>query len=277
MKKIILSFVLFTILIAGCTQDSPLAPENELIVVRGYLYSGEPVTDIQLTTTLPLGSEDTLAPPINNAHVSLSKNDRTYELIPSPGDSGYYHYAGDDLSVETGDIFDLFVEYGGETITGETTVPAPPEDVSLSSDVLTISTGFDYPFSGKSDSTRWIEVTWKEDALSLFYITIDNVEDNPEAIETNGQFTPPGIKRFISAPTNRNDYRIQRFSITHYGLHRVRVYRVNQEYADLYDTRQQDSRDLNEPLTNIVNGLGIFSAFNSIEIYFIAIKGTTDE
>lgn len=65
-------------------------------------------------------------------------------------------------------------------------------------------------------------------------------------------------------------------SITHYGLHRVRVYRVNQEYADLYDTRQQDSRDLNEPLTNIVNGLGIFSAFNSNEIYFTAVKGTDD-
>ena len=276
MKKIMLSFVLFTILIAGCTQDSPLAPENELIVVRGYLYSGEPVTDIQLTTTLPLGSEDTLAPPVNNARVSLIKNSKTYELTLSPGDSGYYHYPGDDLSVETGDIFTLSVEYGGETITGITKVPAPPEDISLSSDVLMISTGFGFPFSGESDSTRWIEVTWQEDAAGLFYVTIDNVEADPKAIETNSQFTPRGVRRFISAPTNRNEYRIQRMSITHYGLHRLRVYRVNQEYADLYDTRQQDSRDLNEPLTNIVNGLGVFSAFNSSQVYFTAIEDTDE-
>jgi len=276
MKKIMLSFVLFTILIAGCTQDSPLAPENELIVVRGYLYSGEPVTDIQLTTTLPLGSEDTLAPPVNNARVSLIKNSKTYELTLSPGDSGYYHYPGDDLSVETGDIFTLSVEYGGETITGITKVPAPPEDISLSSDVLMISTGFGFPFSGESDSTRWIEVTWQEDAAGLFYVTIDNVEADPKAIETNSQFTPRGVRRFISAPTNRNEYRIQRMSITHYGLHRLRVYRLNQEYADLYDTRQQDSRDLNEPLTNIVNGLGVFSAFNSSQVYFTAIEDTDE-
>jgi len=276
MKKIMLSFVLFIILISGCTQDSPLAPENELIVVRGYLYSGEPVTDIQLTTTLPLGSEDTLAPPVNNARVSLIKNDNTYELTPTPGDIGYYHYPGDDLSVETGDIFTLSVDYGGEMITGVTTVPAPPEDISLTSDVLTISTGFGFPFSGESDSTRWIEVTWKEDISGLFYVTIDNVETNPEAIETNDQFPPRGVMKFISAPTNRNEYRIQRMSITHYGLHRLRVYRVNQEYADLYDTRQQDSRDLNEPLTNIVNGLGVFSAFNSSQVYFTAIEDTDE-
>jgi hypothetical protein len=42
------------------------------------------------------------------------------------------------------------------------------------------------------------------------------------------------------------------------------VYRINQEYADLYRTRQQDSRDLNEPLSNVVNGLGVFSAFNGV-------------
>jgi hypothetical protein len=43
----------------------------------------------------------------------------------------------------------------------------------------------------------------------------------------------------------------------------VRVYRVNKEYADLYRSRQQDTRSLNEPLTNVQNGLGVFSAFAS--------------
>ncbi|MFC1529786.1 hypothetical protein ACFL6R_03610 [Gemmatimonadota bacterium] len=59
--------------------------------------------------------------------------------------------------------------------------------------------------------------------------------------------------------------------LTHYGEHLVRIYRINQEYADLYGSRQQDTRDLNEPLTNIQNGLGVFSAFNSTEFTFSAI------
>ena len=56
----------------------------------------------------------------------------------------------------------------------------------------------------------------------------------------------------------------------HQGLESPRVYRINQEYADLYGSRQQDSRDLNEPLTNNRNGLGVFSAFNSQAVYFYA-------
>ena len=35
-----------------------------------------------------------------------------------------------------------------------------------------------------------------------------------------------------------------------------------------YENLEQDSRDLNEPPTNIVNGLGIFSAFNSMNVFF---------
>jgi len=52
----------------------------------------------------------------------------------------------------------------------------------------------------------------------------------------------------------------------------VSVYRVNQEYADLYEGRRQDSRDLNEPSTNIENGLGVFSAFNSDSTFFEAYQ-----
>ncbi|MBC8181278.1 hypothetical protein H8E88_09140 [candidate division KSB1 bacterium] len=48
----------------------------------------------------------------------------------------------------------------------------------------------------------------------------------------------------------------------------MKVFRVNQEYGDLYQSRNQDSRDLNEPLTNIVNGLGVFSAFNCDSVFF---------
>ena len=51
---------------------------------------------------------------------------------------------------------------------------------------------------------------------------------------------------------------------------RIRLYRVNQEYADLYEGRVQDSRDLNEPPSNIVGGLGVFSAFASSEEIFTA-------
>jgi hypothetical protein len=267
-------FIIF-LLTAGCSKDNPVSSISEQIVVRGYLFTGEPVQDIQLTEALPLGSNETSAPPINSAVVKLVKEGKEYSLITSEGDSGYYYYPGNDLSVDPGDVFAIQIDYLGNTIFAETTVPAPPEEVTISADTLVITNMGEFPFNGdfESDSLRWLTVSWKEDASSLFYVTMENIEENPEAVDSDNQFFQGGGNmRYVSSPSSRNEYQVNRMEINYYGKHRLRVYRVNQEYADLYETRQQDSRDLNEPLTNIVNGLGIFSAFSSVDIFFIAVK-----
>ena len=100
-----------------------------------------------------------------------------------------------------------------------------------------------------------------------------NIEEEVLSIESMGGFKG-GIRGrfFVSEPSNENSYEISYTSVSHYGRYSIRVYRVNQEYADLYTSRQQDSRDLNEPLTNIINGLGIFSAFNSREMFINVIR-----
>lgn len=270
MKKLFL--ILYTaLLVAGCTQDSPLEPADDKLVIRAYLYAGEPVTDIQITTTLPLGSEETSAPPVNDANVVLIKNGRNYSLVPSEGDSGYYHYPGDDLTVEPGDLFELRVSRSGTVATAQTQVPDPPQNVTASSDKLVIPTSRT-GFGGFNDSTRSITLTWHEDPSALFYVVVENIEENPEPISSFGGFSGGDFRRrFVFPPTNNNQFRIQRFNISYYGQHVAQIYRVNQEYADLYLSRNQDSRDLNEPLTNIENGLGVFSAFSSQKVRFTVL------
>ena len=274
MKNIALLFLAMLALSIGCTKESPLSAGSDLVVVRAYLFAGEPVTDIQITGTLPLGSEETEAPPINDAQVWMIKDGRQYDLTLSPGDSGYYYYAGSDLIVEQGDVFEINVAHNDQVATGKTVVPRPPEELALSSTVLYIPTEMTFPFDPAADSASTITVSWKYDSTSLFYAVVENVEENPDSIDSFGGFRggPGGLRRFMSTPTSQNEYRIQRFSLSYYGKHTVRIYRVNQEYADLYGSRLQDSRDLNEPLTNIENGLGVFSAFNSVKAEFTVVQ-----
>ena len=66
-----------------------------------------------------------------------------------------------------------------------------------------------------------------------------------------------------------NRYSIQRADLTYFGEHRAKVYKVNREYANLYAFGQQDSRHLNEPETNIKNGLGVFAGFSSAAVRFV--------
>ena len=80
------------------------------------------------------------------------------------------------------------------------------------------------------------------------------------------------MQDFVFPPINDDTYNVRLPFITHLGLHRITVYKVNQEYADLYENLEQDSRDLNEPPTNINNGLGIFSAFNSQNVFFEVVE-----
>lgn len=273
MNKIVnLLTVIVISAVLSCSGESIVAPNNDLLVIQAYVYANEPVNDIRITSTIPLGSEDVSPTPINDASVSILKNGDIYLLKPSLGDSGYYHYDGSDLSIEAGDELTLTVMYLGVTATGTTTVPGAPENLSLSKDVVVYP---EFSFPGQGNRRGFfgdfqMSVRWKKETNALYYVKIDNIDVNPEPVDFGFPFL--SNFRFISRPTANDSFQVNLFTLTQLGNHRVKVYRVNQEYADLYLTSSQDSRDLNEPLTNIKNGLGIFSAFNSDSLFFELIR-----
>lgn len=277
MKKYISAIVMLSaLMIMGCSEETPFVPESDLVVIRGYLYANEPVTEIQITSTLGLGSEDSIAPPINDAEVTLIKGGNRYSLQPTPQREGYYHYPGIDLSVDSGDEFKIEVSYFGKLATAQTVVPPSPVGMSIYPEELIVrsfsSDGGGWGFRRQffDDDTTALKVNWLNEDGSTFYVTLDNLEPDPQPITTRSPFARPS--RIISVPIRGDEYRITRINVTHLGLHRVKVYRINQEYADLYRSRNQDSRDLNEPLTNIVNGLGVFAAFNSDSVSFQVVQ-----
>ncbi len=76
------------------------------------------------------------------------------------------------------------------------------------------------------------------------------------------------IFQMVTRPVNDDFYEISPRELTHFGTHRVIVFSVNEEYVNLYETQEQDTRKLNEPFSNIENGLGIFASFSSDTLYF---------
>lgn len=268
--------------IHGCSDESPLVPDETQLVVRAYLHAGEPVTDIEITSALTLDSQDTLSPPVSGAQVALTRNGIAYALTATSGQPGFYHYAGTDLAVEAGDEFTLTVQYGDQTATASTVVPPAPSAVSVYPDELTLTQnefggiggaggGFGRFFA---DDTTALQVTWDREDGASYYVALQNLESDPDPINAN---MPDGMNfnlRFISMPVSSGEYRVTRQSVSYYGRYVVRVYRVNQEYADLYLSRSQDSRDLNEPLTNVIGGLGVFTAFNSDSVYISIVEGS---
>ncbi len=268
--KTISLFILLVIFLIGCTEDSALFPDNNLVVVQAYLYANESVNDIRLTSTVVIDADTIDAPPINDAQIFLIKNGQRYDLISTPDKEGYYHYPENDLNVGVADNFRIVIESDEKLLSAETIVPDAPDGLSISDSVLEIIDFFELgTFDRSFMDSAIVEISWENNESDLFFILLDNVEENPIQIESR---FPSFANRFISQPINRDSFPLNFRMVTHYGKHRLKLYRINQEYADLYESRDQDSRDLNEPLTNVENGLGIFSAFNCDSVFFTVVE-----
>lgn len=264
--------VLVGLLLSACDTTDPSPPAENEIVVQGFLYA-DPATDsIRLTRAVPLDSTGTTPPPVPNATVTLHKENATYTFASDDAGSGLYTYPGDDLTVDAGNRFLLDIAHEDTRITAETTVPEPPTGVDLSGTVLEAPDFSGIPGDIGSGRTT-LSVRWTNPNDALHFVVVESlVEDDPEFIfpdEIRERFD--GFQ-FVTRPTTATSYTISLAQLDVLGPHRLTVYRINEEYAALYENQTQDSRDLNEPPSNVNGGLGVFSAFNGTSVTFEVVR-----
>ena len=268
-----------TFSILSCEDDLLPVPEADLIVVRGYLYAGQPVTDVVLASTLALDDESETAIPIDSAVVVLKRSAEEFVLSPvhsydtTETDTTFsitYTYPDSDLVVAEGDTFILDINYGEQHLTSEAIVPAKPDSFSSNIDTMYVPS-----FDRNRDYIRWIfadsniiRLNWDNPEDHFHYLLMDNVEEDPEPLEKT---LPPRWRRFISEPFIDTSYAMLASTITHFGRHDIVLFHVQTDYVLLYQSSGQNSRDLNEPYNNINGGLGMFTAFNSDTVSIVLL------
>lgn len=274
MKSYIIYIILFGIVFLSCDDENLNNIAANQFVVEGFIYANEPIDDIRIKSTFPLADEEDTSMPINNATVTIMKDGQRYDLIPS-GNDGFYHYPADDVRVETGDIFNLEVVHNGITATAETIVPTPTRGLKLSTDSLKVprlqlSQGREVVEEQIRSflQSSSIEATWENAEEDLYFMVVETVKDTIIPIFPGPVLDALAGFRFVSEPTEDSSLTFIGGTLVSFGTYSVTVYHINQEYAALYENRTQDSRDLNEPPSNVQNALGVFSAFNSQEAFF---------
>ncbi|QDO95228.1 DUF4249 family protein [Formosa sediminum] len=273
-----LSVFLMLISLLSCEDVPDFNQEESKPVVEAYIYEGEPVNQVYIKKTIPYVSgeyEEEGVEYINDANVILTHNEQDYMLLPMEED-GRYFYDGTDLEIQTEEEYELSFTYEGELISSTTMIPDLPENVAISNDEIYIpqinSIQELANFQNYFEDT--VDISWNNPDNSYYYIVIENLEDNPEPINTTEFIEDFEANfEFTTAPTQL-DFLILTplVHFTQFGMHKVTIYSVNEEYIRLYESMQQDSRDLAEPFTNINNGLGIFTGFSSDVVYFNVIQ-----
>ncbi|MDF0715623.1 DUF4249 family protein [Muricauda sp. 334s03] len=274
----LLKYIMITSIIplTAC-EDVPDYKVQSEPVIEAYLYEGDPVDDIILKKSSLYNEEDNdQTTYLTNANVHIILDSESYELSMMPGEAGRYEYTGDDLTIKIGETYRIEFEHEGETVHAETTIPPLPENGNISHDEIYIPL-IDTPSELRDFTESFqetIDITWNNENDDYHYLLIENIEANPEPINQLEALAGIGENfEYVSSPTQSNIFSLR--ATVHYnqfGLHRVTLFHVNEEYAQLYETTSQDSRDLYEPFTNVKNGLGIFTGFSSVTFYFEVLK-----
>jgi hypothetical protein len=262
-------------MLSSC-EKSAMTDFNNLLVLEGYLFQDEKVDSIHLTKCLSFATEDTVYTPVDDAQITLNWQNNQF-ILKNIG-NGYYNYNGNDLLIKEGDTYSIDINYSGQEITSSTIVPKKTTIHPLTETVVyvdTVSTFGPPNITGSEDVS--LEIVWDNLDNNYYYVVIESADSNAANIVMGGggffNGTRPSMNfSFRSEPFIGDRYTINTRTLGKYGKHIVKIYSVNEEYANLYENRSQDSRNLSEPVTNVKNGLGIFTAFSYDEVSFYVIN-----
>lgn len=257
--------------LTGCFETDLVFEDQFEPVLEAYLYLDKDVKNIKLSSMHSFGSELSGGEKITDALLTLERGGTHWKLIHNDSIPGSYYLAESPV-LSPGDTIVLKVELDKVELKAMTVVPENPPAVSKSSGSIYIPKVDDMRDFRGVEMPDPVELTWDNPEGKYYFLHIQNIESHPISIKPDmPDGFPGGGDRFafeiVTQPTNSNYYSIEPMQLEYFGTHRIIMTSVNEEYVKLYNSLNQDSRELNEPYSNITNGLGIFTAFNSDTLY----------
>lgn len=257
----------------ACEKQNIESFENKSTVVQAYLHAGKGIDSLKVTQSYSYSQVDSNIIRIDDLDVSISTPDSVYMLHAI----GNGLYQNTDLIIEADQEYELHFTRDELDISATTYVPNKTEIELSTTQVLLekIESGsFGGGFGNLPDP---IEVNWDNTTGAYFYVNIQNIEANPEYINENiaeieaenGEVIPFNTN---TTPQVSDFYALNARQFKFFGTHRLIVYSVNPDYAALYESAGNSTLSLEEPPSNIINGLGIFTGINSDTAYIEVLK-----
>lgn len=273
MKRFYILLLISTL--TGCYESELVFGDQYEAVVEAYLYVDKQENKLRLSDMISFGSDTVGGEMISGATITLHNEVQSWILTHSDSLPGTY-FMEEELAMIPGDTFRLRVELQEEILSARTLIPDDPPPLSMSASSIRIPKVESIKEFKYVEMPDPLELSWDNPKARYYFLNIQNIEAYPESImpdpPVDRPFAGGGFAfQMITQPTNDDFYTIDMRQLSHFGTHRVIFTSVNDEYVNLYNSLNQDTRELNEPYSNIENGLGIFTAFNSDTLYFEVI------
>lgn len=260
--KIILFTALLLTASFSCTKENNESPAP-LPVVEAYLSPGQSAS-VTIAQEILYGSTDSLIP-ITGLMVQITHEGQTYTLT----ETNAGRYGSLSMPVTAGGAYRLSFSYNGKEISATTEIPPAPEMVTASATEIVvpqIGPGMQVP-----DPIRY---TWENPDMGYHLMVVKNMETNPSPITFNigGNVIEKPAPIFRVPPLRSDEQQLSLGRFSYYGRHAVLLYRIQPEYAALYENNSNNSTNLVAPPTNIENGLGIFTGVHAADTMWIQVR-----
>ena len=187
--------------------------------------------------------------PITGLSIKLTNvSTDEYEIL---NDMGEGVYTSENIIAQNG-TYKLEFEYAGKSVWATTIIPDKVYGFKCDTTELVHTERF------SDDTIRYVNYRWdnSDDTYHMFYIK------NMESWSTPIYGIEPS-KSITSSPTLDTTHQVNSRGFYYYGRHYMVLYKVNQEYVDLYYSSSNNSQSMTNPPSNVNNGFGIFTAMTS--------------
>lgn len=242
MKKLNL-LIWISILFLSCSN--PEAPEASLSV-EAYIYEAQPINHIKLSLVKPIN--ETERQPVSDAEVFIQWNNKYYQLKEIIDEPGTFYSDNINLQIIENNTYTLIVRYHDEEYLAETIVPSIPKQLEANKDTIDLSNNNDL-----------ITITW-QNSDSTWYLGVIAPEE--------GSSTEFPFNNFFSLPTKESSIKIETEDVNNTGSQHFVLYGITEDYAKLYRISSSSIGATN--VGNLSNGFGIFAAFSSDTLTFVA-------
>ena len=264
--------LLFVSLLISCEKEeaSDSLDNLELAVVECLLLPGEEVA-LNLHTMIPYDTDVDSEVPIE-VPVTISQGATDYILTPVSGSPGHYSSAGTGLTIQAGQTYQLSFTHEDVPIFAETTVPLKPTNMENSHPNLElerIEAGSPPNFGGGTPAFETVEITWDNPDDAPHLVLVEYIE-NGTADPVNGNLSASDqedFKKVATDPISGTAHNLNSRMFAFFGNYRIILYRITPEYASLYDNGGSTTLSITEPITNVNNGLGVFSGLNADTLF----------
>ena len=267
----------------SCIEVNNIITPGDRPVIEAYLAPGNTVS-MKVYTEIPYTSEDSAySKPVQGLSIKITGNDGS-DMTLTEKEAGLY------ISTiklgKAGTTYKMSFSHAGRTVSAETTLPKAPENFKIDLTEISriardFSAGFtpgQAPPSGgfEQETNSTVNITWDNTDKVYHFVAAQSIETNPTQIlippPSSADRPAPPARRFNNQPVLTNASSLNGQSFEYFGKYAIILYRLNPDYAALYENTSSTSQNIATPVSTITNGLGIFTGINSDTLLFTVKK-----